>query len=272
MRRSPKTERDHRPAYIRIAESLKSRILSGRYEDRITGELALAKEFEVSRRTIQQALEQLAGEGYILRKHGSGTFVNKARVEKQYRSIVSISEGIAQQGLEQESRILFSGLVSPPPEASAFFDDAAIDQVYEHTRLIMSEGTVLAYASAYLNASKLPDLDLTDLNGSLYARLRKQYGRTVVFTEDQYIPQIPEPSIAKYLNLPTNSPVLTVLRTATDQTGYRIEFSCVHLLPVPLNITIMHSSVVDSVPQGGEWHYNLRLGSFFPSAQTSESR
>ena len=69
------------PFYIQVAATIRRRILADEYGD---GEILpsseqLEKEFEVSDITIRKALEILAGQGFILRRRGIGTTVNKPR-------------------------------------------------------------------------------------------------------------------------------------------------------------------------------------------------
>ncbi|MGK5675727.1 GntR family transcriptional regulator [Micromonospora sp. URMC 106] len=66
-----------RPLYIRIAMSLKARILAGTYQPaaRLPGEEELAAAFGASRSTIRQAIADLRQAGYVVSQRGSGTYV-----------------------------------------------------------------------------------------------------------------------------------------------------------------------------------------------------
>ena len=63
-----------------IAETLKKEILGGKWsspDKPFPSERALVRRFGVSRPTITLALQELRGEGLILRQHGRGTFLTK---------------------------------------------------------------------------------------------------------------------------------------------------------------------------------------------------
>lgn len=259
--------KDHRPVYIQIAETLRARIVSGYYADRIDGELPLASEWKVSRRTIQQALELLVQEGLLVRHHGMGTFINRKGVEKRYCAIASITEGIAGQGLKPHFTVLSSGPNSASDEERAFFRIKAGDKVYRHKRLIAADGRALAVVETSLNLKFLEGLELSHLSQSLYQTLRSQFGRTVVHAEDQYTPSIADPECAALLGIQPGSAIFSSLRRAIDQTGTPIELSSISMLPVPLDISIRNVGFStqmsdDTTPESREWTYTVGFGDF----------
>ncbi len=67
------------PKYRQIFEHVYDGILRGRYRpgSRIPTELELAAQFEASRMTVSRALRDLESEGFLLRRHGAGTFVRE---------------------------------------------------------------------------------------------------------------------------------------------------------------------------------------------------
>ncbi|MFB4317784.1 GntR family transcriptional regulator [Actinomadura sp. 21ATH] len=69
--------RPDRPLYVRIAMSLKSRILAGHYTpgQRLPSEDDLAAAMAASRSTIRQALGELREAGYVTSRRGSGSYV-----------------------------------------------------------------------------------------------------------------------------------------------------------------------------------------------------
>lgn len=263
VNKAARAAKDHRPLYIQIAEALRARIISGFYADRIDGELVLAREWKVSRRTMQQALDLLVGEGLINRQHGMGTFINAQNAEKRYRAITSITESITQQGLEVEFRILESGRRIADEDERRFYGLAAGEDVYRHERLILTQGKPLAVVSTSLNPQLLEGLELSGLNQSLYQTLRRDFGRTIVSAEDRYLPAIADERIRSLLDIPEQGLVFQAIRHAFDQTGAPIELSSVVMLPVPLEILIRR--VGFAAPKTGEWDYEVGFGTFRPA-------
>lgn len=64
------------PAYIQLAEHLKSRIRMGHFKPgaRMQGEQELIKDTGLSRITVRAALKLLERDGWAIRRQGIGTF------------------------------------------------------------------------------------------------------------------------------------------------------------------------------------------------------
>ncbi len=92
--------------YQRIAKLLRRDIESGvlRAEERLPGEIELARNFDVSRSTIRQALSTLQEAGLIQTWSGAGSFVcyNGAQLDDE----LGWSQALARQGVQAAPRIL----------------------------------------------------------------------------------------------------------------------------------------------------------------------
>ena len=80
-----------------IAETLRKEILGGKWRSKgasFPSERGLARRFGVSRPTITLALQELRGEGLIVRRHGKGTFLTKT-ARKLGRAIGLVVPGVS---------------------------------------------------------------------------------------------------------------------------------------------------------------------------------
>lgn len=88
--------------YIRIKEEIERRIQAGEIKpgEKLPSEPALAKEFEVSRPTLREALKMLQREGTLLSKNGVGTYVNErsSQIVNPLNKLRSLGEMIKNVG------------------------------------------------------------------------------------------------------------------------------------------------------------------------------
>jgi DNA-binding transcriptional regulator YhcF (GntR family) len=96
------------PLYIQIAEGLISQIearelLPG---DQLPSERELSLKLNVNRMTLRRALRVLESQGFIVRKHGVGTFVSAPKIDRQMDEVYRFTLGIKQRGLTPGARII----------------------------------------------------------------------------------------------------------------------------------------------------------------------
>ena len=113
--------RNGEPTYKRIQNVIRRRIEGGQLKpgDMVASERELAKTHKVSLMTARHALADLAREGMVERRHGSGTFVAPPKIH--FNKLMSYTEQMASRGLAVRSRIASSGVLENEPEIAAGF-------------------------------------------------------------------------------------------------------------------------------------------------------
>lgn len=93
------------PAYERVKRYVLDRIHNGQWRegDAIPGEEALAREFGVSRMTVNRAIRELSDEQIVERVQGSGTYVAQQKYQATLVEIRNIAEEIAARGHRHHS-------------------------------------------------------------------------------------------------------------------------------------------------------------------------
>ncbi|RIQ21051.1 GntR family transcriptional regulator [Jiangella rhizosphaerae] len=73
-----------RPAYLQIADDIRSQILDGtlQAEDRLPSEADLMADYGVSRIVVRNAVEVLRSEGLVVKQQGRGSFVRAQRPQR----------------------------------------------------------------------------------------------------------------------------------------------------------------------------------------------
>lgn len=94
-------------AYRRIKDHVLAQIHAGIWKegDAIPGEEALAREFGVSRMTVNRALRELSDEQVVERVQGSGTFVAQQKYQSTLVEIHNIADEIAARGHTHRSEL-----------------------------------------------------------------------------------------------------------------------------------------------------------------------
>lgn len=146
-----------KPAYLRIAETLRTRIESHELKpgDKLPPERELVDQFNVARMTVRHALDVLQLEGIIERKRGraGGTFVRALPPVVDLNGATGLAAQLEEKGVDIVSKLLFSGRITPPRVVVAAFgdtetdaelgdgaSDGASDKVYAEERVHYADG------------------------------------------------------------------------------------------------------------------------------------
>lgn len=218
------------PYYRQIEDWIRIRIRNGelRPGDAIENEIALAQALGVSRITVRQALDNLAGQGYLIRKRGLGTFVAEPR-----RSFVltrphlrSLTEEMADEGLKVSSKTLEQKIVLPDTDIQHHLNVPEGAEVVRIRRLRSADGLPLCVETCYHPYHAFPalaEIDLTDQ--SIYEILDRYYNRRPVTARDTLVADTVEVEIARWLCVEIGAPVMHILRVAYDIQQIPIEYT-----------------------------------------------
>jgi GntR family histidine utilization transcriptional repressor len=110
------------PAFLHIKNYLLSEIQAGHWKegDAIPSEQALAKQFGVSRMTVNRAVRELTDEQILTRVQGSGTYVAQQKYQSTLVEIKSIADEVRMRGHVHRSELHLlerskaSELLAPP--------------------------------------------------------------------------------------------------------------------------------------------------------------
>ncbi len=135
------------PLYLRIQESLRTQIASGRLGegDRLPSESELAEKFETTRGTVRQAMAQLSFEGIIVRRMGLGTFVAGQQVESRIEAErpQSFEEQMEQMGKRVRFRLLAFDAEPASGSAATALRLARGAPIYRLRRLRLVDGEAI---------------------------------------------------------------------------------------------------------------------------------
>src|SRR5450830_1881402 len=99
---------DNSPLYMQVARKLIDDVKAGRYQ---VDQALLSEQLDVSRVTARKAIDQLVGQGLVVRKRGSGNYI-APRIEQPLSNLSSFSEQLLQRGYRPRSQWLKRAIVS----------------------------------------------------------------------------------------------------------------------------------------------------------------
>lgn len=206
------------PAYETIKRHVLARIHDGTWKegDAIPGEEALAREFGVSRMTVNRAIRELSDEQIVERVQGSGTFVAQQKYQATLVEIRNIADEIAARGHQHRSELqLLERTKANEPLARRFglkTGDALFHSVVVH----FENGQPIQVEDRHVNPKVAPDYlaqDFTTQTPNAYL-MRVAPLQGVSFEIEACAPTA---AVGELLQMPTGEPCLVLHRQTHSQ-------------------------------------------------------
>jgi GntR family transcriptional regulator len=216
------------PLYLQIKEHLRTQINSGviRAGSRLPSERELAEEFNVSRMTSRQALQELAREGVVHSQIGKGTYVKPPIIDRQMEFLTSYTQDMQQRGLVPSSRVLQAEIQPADADVAEKLNLALGTKVVVLSRIRLADGVPNGIETAHLVYDLCNGiLDKHDFNHeSLYKVLADDYGIQVAWADEVIEVSLPLRNEARLLEIDAKAPVLRITRISHDKSDKRIEY------------------------------------------------
>lgn len=202
------------PLYEKVKRHILTLIESGDWDPdrRLPSEHELVAELGISRMTVNRALRELSAEGYIQRISGVGSFVAERRVQSHPLEIRDISFEIAERGHSHESLVITLAAVRATPAVAAYFNVAAGSRLF-HTRILHSEsGSPIQLEDRYVHPRFAPEFLAQDFSHHTTTQYLLNLHNTPDEIEQIVQARLPEPEIAKLLQISEQEPCLVLTR------------------------------------------------------------
>jgi GntR family transcriptional regulator len=189
----------------------------------LPSERQLSTDLGVSRLTVRAALDDLAREGYLVRRRGSGTYVQQPKIS-QHLTMTSFSEDMRRRGMAPSSRTLSLTRQLAGAQLGRFLNVSPGEEIVVVKRLRLADGVSMAIETLHIPASIVPGVTPKELEGSFYELLRTKY-RVEIATGSQAIePTVTNEEESAALGVPLHSPAFLFERTSRDAAGRTLEF------------------------------------------------
>ena len=227
--------------YHAIAGELRARIERGTYEpgSRLPAEDALAREFDVSRQTVNKALLRLRAEGLVRVERGVGTTVRELpmlttkRIGRQAPAQREAGEArgafqgeLASLGYTSRSEVQVTREDPPASVRELFGDD---EQAVVRRRKMFAGDVPVQLATGYypVGVAEGTEIEQQDTGpGGTYSRLAELGHAPVKFRERIRL-RLATDDEAAFLRLDTEQRVYAVERIASDSNGRAVEVNMI---------------------------------------------
>jgi GntR family transcriptional regulator len=163
------------PLYHQLADLLMAEIRKGTYPPggRIPSEHQLAATYRIGRPTARQATDLLVRRGILVRRRGSGTFVQPPEQEVDLFSLAGTSASFLQTGVTVGTRLL--ARAKRRHVGKDAHNPFAGREVFFFSRLSFTKDVPVLIEDFYLDPDHFPGLDQLDMEGRSLARLAAEH-------------------------------------------------------------------------------------------------
>ncbi|QBI19213.1 GntR family transcriptional regulator [Egibacter rhizosphaerae] len=190
----------------------------------IPAERELCEQFGVSRMTLRRAVDDLVREGYLDRRHGSGTFVAEPKIAQQL-TMTSFSEDMRRRGLVPSSQTLSLTTVTAGAPLGRHLEISPRAQVRRVRRLRLADDRPMAIETLHVPSELVPGLQARDLvDTSFYELLAERYGIEIGAGLQTIEPTVLNAEEGELLDVPEHSPAFLFERTSRSVGGRIVEF------------------------------------------------
>lgn len=222
-------KRCEKPIYLKLYENVLENIENKKYNsyEKLPSENQFAKEFNVNRHTVRQALQILKERGFIYTKKGKGNFISNIKVPYSISNKGSYSSKILDLGYEPKTKLLGVDIIEPNEEIANNLGLNSKLKVIEFKLLRYVNDLPISISYSYFDAFLYKELinHLDYKPFSLYKILEKSYPNLEVTK----ISTVFESSLAtkeqsELLMMPINTPLLAATTISKDQNGNFVEY------------------------------------------------
>lgn len=207
------TRQRTRSASDRIRGYILSHINAGAWKvgQQIPPESALTLQFSVSRMTVHRVLKELAAEGVIVRKRGSGSFVSGQVPRTELLQISDISKEIIERGGSYFCEVKYLGEARITAVVSHAFGETAAQNLGRSLIVHYEDGVPLQLEDRYVDLSLVPGymgVDFTKTTAHQYLMQEAPLSKA----EHELTAAMPVREQQEMLNIPAGEPCLVLKR------------------------------------------------------------
>jgi GntR family transcriptional regulator len=197
---------------------LRELVATSRPGDRLPSERVLSQRWNAARMTVRSATDALVAEGLVVRRHGSGTYVQAPPVIR-FLGLTSFTQDMRLRGLEPASRLLDFATEPADGATAARLQVPVGESVLRFSRLRLGSGEPMAIETVWVASARVPGLGPDDLDGSLYELLATRYHLVPGSADMTIVSLLPDRDTRRLLGIPDHQACLSLRMTDADNRG-----------------------------------------------------
>ncbi|MFC1411076.1 GntR family transcriptional regulator [Streptacidiphilus sp. N1-12] len=210
----------------RIREHLLDLVEETRVGAAIPGERQLCEELGVSRPTLRSVVDDLVRDGLLVREHGRGVFVAKAKVAQHLAQATDHTLGVGGVDGVWTSRTVDFRSTNAGPRIGRRLRVSPGEPVLRITRLRIVDGVPMSVETLHVPQALVPGLTAHDLEQhSFYQLLGHRFGILLTDASQIIEPTVVDETEAELLGVPVHVPALLFERETRDADGRVVEFT-----------------------------------------------
>jgi GntR family transcriptional regulator len=196
----------------------------------LPGERQLCADLGVSRPTLRSVVDGLVRDGLLVREHGRGVFVARAKVDQRLAPTAgddrAAALGVGGVDGTWTSRTVDFRAVPAGPRISRRLRVPPDEQVLRITRLRSVDGDPMSLETVHVPQALVPGLTARDLEThSFYGLLGRRFGIRLADAAQIIEPTVVDAAEAELLGVPAHTPALLFERETRDADGRVVEFT-----------------------------------------------
>jgi len=212
------------PLYFQVATRVEKAILDGTLPAgaRLENEISFGERLGLSRPTVRRAIQDLVDKGLLVRRRGIGTQVVHGQVTRGVE-LTSLHEDLQRSGKKATTKLLSLAKIKATKKDAEHLGVAVGDEVLWIRRLRFADGVAVAVMENWL-PTDFTDITVDDVaEHGLYQLLRSR-GVSLRVAKQRIGARKANQEEAKLLEIDKGAALLTMDRTAYDNSGRAIEY------------------------------------------------
>ncbi|MEJ5229195.1 MAG: GntR family transcriptional regulator [Pseudothermotoga sp.] len=202
------------PLYVQLKQELKEKILAGYWKEgeKIPSEFDLMKIYKVSRATVRSAIDSLVLEGFLVRRHGTGTFVRRIRPSIGFEPLISLSYALETLNIHSKNVVLQKRYIDLDKKLKHKLRYRETAECLYVLRLRYVDDIPIAVEDSYFHPQIAAIFDEKDLSKSIAKILVSETDISISKVEQVIIPRVAETNERSLLMISKEAQVLHMQR------------------------------------------------------------